>query len=73
MSDMLGSEVVWLEMTCAFTLSTSNGSHRLMTALQYVRYWLEVDEDTSSGFQSNSGHNMADKLLSCSCSYLMPA
>ena len=46
MSDMLGSGVVWLRMAFEFTSSTSMGSHRLRTALQYVPRGLEVDEDT---------------------------
>lgn len=71
MIDMLGATVVWLRMTCESTSSTSNRSYRLMTALQCVPHWLEVDEDISSSFEPNSGSHMADKLLSCSCSHLM--
>ena len=66
MSDMLGSEVVWLGTTCESTSSTSTVSHSLVTALQYAPHGLEADEDTSSGLKSNSGLHMVDKLLSCS-------
>ncbi len=48
---MLGPKVAWLGMTREFILSSSKDSHRLMTALQYVPHWLEVDEDTSSSKQ----------------------
>ncbi len=54
--DMLRSEVVWLGMTCEFSSSSSTGSYRLMTALQYVPHWPEVHEDISSSVEANSGH-----------------